>query len=169
MSSESKETLKSFLYDVQKKKDEKTKGIIKNQHRDRKNILNLKIVCIVDVSGSISSAQYREFMQHMDNIRGLSTMKVMECDTQVVAMYTYERGVYSKIFHLGGGGGTDLRPAYHKALEMNPDAIIIFSDGMDGANIKRSKIPSAMILSPGYENGCGYDWMVAIPMKRMEK
>ena len=150
-------SLRKFLYEVQQEKDSLEKSKLSSQLDDRKNILNLKIVVCVDVSGSISNEQYRSFMTSLDRIRGLSMIKVIETDTKVVSMYDYFKNRSGKIFSFPGGGGTDFKDAMAKAIRMKPDAIVWFTDGDDGGNLDDPKIPTAVVLTK--DGSSMYEWM----------
>ena len=155
----SKETLRDFLYDVQKGVDKKDldEGLLLKEKEERKNVLNLKLMVCVDISGSVSLEQYKSFMQQLDKIRGLSMVKVIETDTKVVAMYDYYKAKKSRIIRMGGGGGTDFKDAMACSLKSKPDAILFFTDGYDSGQLTNPKIPCAMVLTQ--HGTCGYDWM----------
>jgi predicted metal-dependent peptidase len=150
-------SLRDFLYNVQDERDSQQENKTKSQFNDRKNILNLKIVVCVDVSGSISNEQYRSFMHSLDKIRGLSMVKVIETDTKVVSMYDYFKNRKGRVFTFKGGGGTDFVEAMAKAVQMNPDAIVWFTDGDDGGNLAEPKVPTAVVLTK--EGESRYPWM----------
>ncbi len=154
-----KDTLKDFLFDIQKKKrpDPTDDNIVKMQAEERKNILNLKILVIVDISGSISLEQYNSFMSQLSKIKGLSMVKVIETDTKVVAMYDYYKGNHSKIVKLGGGGGTDFHDAFVHAVKTNPDAIVCLTDGDENGRVsKPTEIPVAWVLTK--DGHAPYNW-----------
>ncbi len=154
-----KDTLKDFLFDIQKKKrpDPTDENLVKIQAEERKNILNLKILVIVDISGSISLEQYNSFMSQLKLIKGLSMVKVIETDTKVVAMYDYYKGNHAKIVKLGGGGGTDFYDAFQCAVKTNPDAIVCLTDGDESGRVRKpAEIPVAWVLTAhGHEP---YSW-----------
>jgi len=154
-----KDTLKDFLFDIQKKKlpEATEENAMKIQAEERKNILNLKILVIVDISGSISLEQYNSFMSQLKNIRGLSMVKVIETDTKVVAMYDYYKGNHAKVVKLGGGGGTDFYDAFNFAVKTEPDAIVCLTDGDESGRVnKPEKIPVAWVLTK--HGHAPYDW-----------
>ena len=145
-----KDTLKDFLFDIQKKKKPEAteENAMKIQAEERKNILNLKILVIVDISGSISLEQYNSFMSQLKLIKGLSMVKVIETDTKVVAMYDYYKGNQAKVVKLGGGGGTDFYDAFEYAVRTNPDAIVCLTDGDESGRVKKpTDIPVAWVLT----------------------
>ena len=136
-------TTKDFLYTVQKNKNQL--GTANNELiMDRKNVLDLNILVCVDVSGSISGQQFRDFMWQIDSIRGLSRVKVLEIDTEIVAMYDYFRTAQSRVIRLGGGGGTCFAKAFIKAKAMKPDAILFMTDG---------EVFGDRVTNPGIQTG----------------
>jgi predicted metal-dependent peptidase len=150
-------SLRDFLYNVQDDKDSKQENELTSQFDDRKNILNLKIVVCIDISGSISNEQYRSFMTSLDRIRGLSMIKVIETDTKVVSMYDYFKNRTGKVFNFKGGGGTNFSEAMQKSSLMKPDAIVLFTDGADSGNLTELDIPTAVVLTK--DGSCRYEWM----------
>jgi len=155
------EMLKEFLMDIQRGKDEvkKKEGVLTGDEMERKNILNLKIVCCVDVSASISSEQYNSFMNQVRMVKGLSRVQVIETDTEISCMYNLDlaerRG--DEVVRLRGGGGTDFEIAFKAACEMKPDAILFLTDGDDSGSLKKPKdIPVAWCVT---NNGhAPYTW-----------
>lgn len=153
--------LKEFLTKVQKDKDEKEAKATKVKGADeRKNVLNLKILCIVDVSGSISKEQYNSFMCQLQKVRGLSMVKVLETDTDIVAVYDYYAGNHNKVIKLGGGGGTDFTEAFKWAVQAKPDAILCLTDGDESGHVPNPKIPVGWITT--YAGCAPYDWGIEI-------
>jgi predicted metal-dependent peptidase len=150
-------SLKEFLYKVQEEKDAKKQKEMTSQFNDRKNILNLKIIVIVDVSGSISNEQYKSFMKALDKIKGMSMIKVIETDTVIVSMYDFFKNRKGHIFSFKGGGGTDFVKAFEAAERMNGDAICLLSDGDDQGNVEEPKVPVGVVVT---KNGHSpYGWM----------
>lgn len=143
-----KET-REFLIEIQKKKN--TLHIdpqsLEQILLDRKNVLNLNILVCIDVSGSISRKQYTQFMQQLDNFKGLSRIKVIEIDTKIVAMYDYCKVESHKIVRLKGGGGTDFTQAFDKANKMQPDAMVFMTDGHTTNNITEPTYPVGWYLT----------------------
>ena len=155
-------SLRDFLNDVQKGVDKKDieEGLLLKEKEERKNVLNLKIVVCVDISGSVSLEQYKSFMRQLNKIRGLSSVKVIETDTKVTSMYDYYKATKSRIIKLGGGGGTDFHEAMECAEKCSPDAILFFTDGFDGGSLSKSDVPCAMVLTK--HGMCAYDWMTEV-------
>ena len=150
-----KNETRGFLYDIQGKKNLELPSVI----RDRKNVLDLKIVVLLDVSGSISKETYEAFMAQMDKIKGLSKVKVLEFSTEVVAMYDYYKTPQSEVMRLQGGGGTFFVPVFEAAKKLKPDAIILMTDGdnFDEDGLDNPKIPTGLVLTEGGKHN--YNWM----------
>jgi predicted metal-dependent peptidase len=143
--------VRDFLYAIQKNKDGGLKTYAGDG--DRKNVLDLKILVGVDVSGSISPGQYRQFMRQIDRIKGLSVIKVMEADTGIVALYNYRKTAKSRVARLGGGGGTDFKEAFTEAKKLKPDAILFMTDGyVSNSGVGDPGIPTGWVLTdPGVQ------------------
>ena len=146
-----KADVRDFLYDVQGKKN---LNISNTVLRERKNVLDLKIVVMIDVSGSISQEEFKKFMLQIDKIRGLSIVRVLEFDTKVVAMYDYFKVPQNEVMRLQGGGGTFFIPVFEQAKKMNPDAILIMTDmdNFDDKDLQNPNIPTASIISSDKES-----------------
>ena len=143
---------KDFLFQVQKKKNKKTDTItdLTKDLADRKNVLDLKIAVIVDISGSISSRQFKMFMEVLDQIKGLSQVKVIEIDTKIVAMYNYFKlrpDEVNRIVRLQGGGGTEFREAFTVIEKINPDATLVLTDGEIFDSVRSCTSPVGWILT----------------------
>lgn len=136
---------KDFLYRVQRKKPDATLGAAELD--GRKNILNLKIITMVDISGSIHAGQYAQFMQQIDAIKGLSVIKVLETDDRVVALYDYVKTAPSRVARLRGGGGTAFYEAFEYAKQMKPDAILFMTDGEVFDQVANPGIPTGWVLT----------------------
>ena len=78
-----------FLGDIQNKKLKAKSGKdfdFAKIEMERKNVLDLNIVVGVDVSGSISSAMFKDFMVQLNQIKGMSRIKVVEIGEKVEAV-----------------------------------------------------------------------------------
>ena len=75
---------KDFLVKIQRGKDMRNvqNGLLDSVIEERKNVLDLNIAVGLDVSGSISRADFNRFMAQLDAIKGLSRVKVIEIDKQ---------------------------------------------------------------------------------------
>ena len=138
---------KDFLYKIQKNKDKGDLKLTNIKGLDRKNVLNLKILIGVDVSGSIAQFQFNQFMRQIDRIKGLSVVKVAEIDTRIVSLYDYFKVSRNRIAKLGGGGGTGFTEFFELAKKINPDAILFMTDGYVSGSIKDPGIPVGWILT----------------------
>ena len=95
---------------------------------ERKNILDLNLVVGIDVSGSISSSMFKDFMVQLNEIKGMSRIKVIEVGDKIEAVYDFSRPS-SRIARLGGGGGNGEHLFFPMAKRMSPDAILYMTDG----------------------------------------
>lgn len=140
---------KGFLYEVQNKKNRNSyeESVLASMLMDRKNVLDLKIVVGVDISGSISREQFKQSMQQIDAIRGLSMVMCMEVDDKVRSLYNYYKVAQSQVMRLRGGGGTEFSEFFQKAKAMKPDAILMLTDGQVWGDIKDPGIPTGWILT----------------------
>lgn len=151
---------KDFLFKIQKNLKTDNSTIKSSILEDRKNVLDLNILVGVDVSGSISKQQFNQFMEQLDLIRGLSVVKVIEIDTEIVAMYDYFKINTSRIMRLRGGGGTEFTPFFEVSKQMNPDAILFFTDGDVFDRVKDPKIPTGWILTARGKKPYGFGEVV---------
>lgn len=168
---EKNQDVKDFLYEVQEKKN----SLVSNVLRERKNVLDLKIVVLVDVSGSISEEEFKKFMLQVDKIRGLSVVRILEFDTKVIAMYDYFKTPQNEVMRLGGGGGTLFIPVFEQAKKLNPDAILIMTDmeNFDERELKNPGVPTASIITFGSDEALvraksKYDWIKNIGTIKVE-
>lgn len=144
-----KKDAKDFLVKIQKNKDMKNVkvGLLEALIEERKNVLDLNIAVGVDVSGSISRTEFNKFMAQLDAIKGLSRVKVLEVDTDIVAMYDYYKTKQNRIARLGGGGGTVFTSAFQKFKQLRPDAILFMTDGAVGGYVEDPGIPTGWIMT----------------------
>ncbi len=151
-----------FFKNIPKGKDKIAidQKILSSQIMDRKNVLDLNIVVGVDVSGSISYTQFSQFMAQLDAIKGLSRIKVLEIDTQIVAMYDYVGVSRNRIAKLRGGGGTDFTEAFQLFEKIKPDAILFMTDGEVCGSVKTPKSPVGWILTKNGKNPYGFGEVV---------
>lgn len=142
-------TAKDFLIKIQKSKDNSnvSAGVLDAVLEERKNVLDLNIAVGLDVSGSISRADFNRFMAQLDAIKGLSRVKVIEIDTQIVAMYDYYLTGQNRVARLGGGGGTQFAPAFAKFKQLKPDAILFMTDGDVAGHCDDPGIPTGWIMT----------------------
>lgn len=161
---------KEFLMSIQKNKKNDNNGTISNSIlEDRKNLLDLNIAVGVDVSGSISSAQFSMFMAQLDAIKGLSRVKVIEVDTQIVAMYDYYVVKRNLITRISGGGGTAFAGAFNTLKKLKPDAILFMTDGYVSDNVSNPGIPTGWILTPGGRKPYDFGFVLDNIQKKYKK
>jgi predicted metal-dependent peptidase len=99
------------------------------------------IVVGIDTSGSIGQAEIGQFLGELLSICNHvqpESIELVYWDTKVAAHETYNRGDYEAIMSStkpAGGGGTDPRcvPAYIKGKKLNPECVIMLTDGYVGS------------------------------------
>jgi predicted metal-dependent peptidase len=137
--------IKDYLYQVQQGSDKFSP--VRGDFFERKNVLDLKILVCLDVSGSISPQQFKQFMSRVDLIRGVSVVKVLEIDDKVIALYDYFQGNHP-VVRLQGGGSTDFTDAFEVAKRMRPHVIVFLTDGqVNGQKVLDPNIPTAWVLT----------------------
>lgn len=151
---------REFLQRIQKQKDAQNGNadhlLLKNL-LERKNLLDLNIVVGLDISGSISSAQFAQFMRQVHAIKGLSRIKIIETDTCVQSFYDFSLvNNRRNIVKLGGGGGTDFTEAFKAIESVKPDAVLFMTDGFVCGNPKKPSMPVGWILTHDGVNPYGF-------------
>jgi predicted metal-dependent peptidase len=96
----------------------------------------LKVTVAIDTSGSISTEMLRDFVSEIQGIMDQYQdyeVTIMQFDTKVygVETFTAEGGEDISEYEIRGGGGTDFDAVwnYMKANEMEPDQLVMFTDG----------------------------------------
>lgn len=161
-----KSDARTFLYEVQAQRNDGIPTVL----RDRKNVLDLKIVILLDISGSISLETYKGFMGILDNIKGMSMVRVIEFSSKVHSMYDYFKTNQNEVMRLKGGGGTLFVPAFEAGMKLKPDTIIIMTDGENFDHVEKPSVPVGLVLVNGGKHG--YNWMKLIGTvtnKRLDK
>ena len=160
--------LPQFLGNIQKQKlaaqkKSKTGFDVARIEQERKNILDLNLVVGVDCSGSISATMFNDFMVQLNQIKGMSRIKVVEVSDIIEAVYDFSRRD-RKVVRLKGGGGNGEDLFFPLAKKMKPDAIIYMTDGYcigsehgyGSSRVYNPGIPTAWILTA---NGVKpYNW-----------
>lgn len=149
--------LPTFLSNIQnqKMKAAKQKGlVISTIALERKNVLDLNLLVGVDCSGSISSSMFNQFMVQLNEIKGMSRIKVIEVASEIEAMYDFTRPRHN-IVRLQGGGGNGEHLFFPIAKKMRSDAIIYMTDGFC-TPATNPGIPTAWILTADGEKP--YNW-----------
>ena len=94
-----------------------------------------KILFVVDTSGSMNSESCNKALAELQNIVSAypkCEVTLMQCDAMVADEVTY--GVYQPFrvpenWTWKGRGGTDMRPAFERAKQIRPQAVICLTDG----------------------------------------
>lgn len=98
--------------------------------RGRKNRLT-HLVYALDVSGSITSQQARQFLRSAKTLKEKLNpvmMTVMLWDTQIKFEKCFREDETLDNISVHAGGGTCLQPVYHRVKQINPEALVIFTD-----------------------------------------
>jgi predicted metal-dependent peptidase len=98
--------------------------------RGRKNRLT-HLVYALDVSGSITSTQKRQFLASAKTLKeklNPTLMTVILWDTQIQFEKVFREDETLDNIHVMSGGGTSLHPVYKRVAEINPEALVIFTD-----------------------------------------
>ena len=89
------------------------------------------LVYALDVSGSISRADADAFINSAHTIKEMlnpKNMTVMLWDTRIVFEKTYRDDEKLGKIRVHAGGGTDLKPVYNRVKQLQPEALVIFTD-----------------------------------------
>lgn len=98
--------------------------------RGRKNRLT-HLVYALDVSGSITVEEGKQFLRSASTLKKKLNpvlMTVILWDTRIVFEKTFREDEKLDNIRVQAGGGTDLRPVYKRVKELNPEALVIFTD-----------------------------------------
>ena len=121
----------------------------------RRTDQELKIVIVIDTSGSTMGPLVQEFISEVDSIMrsfGAFELTVIQADAQVcnVDTFTHEESFNSGDFKLYGGGGTDFWPAFNW-VENNmgepPKALLYMTDGFGPAPDTPPNYPVLWVLN----------------------
>lgn len=89
------------------------------------------LVYALDVSGSITNAQAKQFHNSVATIKKLlnpEKLTVLFFDDGIVLEKTFtDKESYGNI-HVKAGGGTNLVPVYKRVEQLEPEALVIFTD-----------------------------------------
>ena len=150
--------LPAFLGNIQSKKIEAqlaSKGLsAASVAMERKNILDLNLVVGIDVSGSISATMFKDFMVQLNQIKGMSRIKVVEVGDEIVAVYDFSRP-QARVARLGGGGGNGEHLFFPLAKKLKPDAILYMTDGYC-THADNPGIPTGWILTANGKQPYGW-------------
>ena len=98
--------------------------------KGRKNRLIHLVYCL-DVSGSISEHQTKQFIASATTIKERLNpvrMTVILWDTSIVYEKTFREDEPLGYIKVRAGGGTSLGPVYKRLEQLNPEAAVIFTD-----------------------------------------
>jgi predicted metal-dependent peptidase len=99
-----------------------------------------RIVVAIDMSGSIGTAEVGQFLGELLSVCNHvqpEGIDLMYWDTAICAHEKYERGDYEAIMSStkpAGGGGTSAEciPIYIAEHKLNPECVIVLTDGYSG-------------------------------------
>lgn len=89
------------------------------------------LVYALDVSGSITSHQARQFLRSAKTLKELlkpKQMTIILWDTRIVFERCFQESETLDNIQIQAGGGTSLHPVYKRVEEINPEALVIFTD-----------------------------------------
>ena len=98
--------------------------------RGRKNRLT-HLVYALDVSGSITSYQANQFLCSAKTLKEKLNPKLMTIilwDTSIKFEKVFREDETLDNIHVQAGGGTCLKPVYQRVKQINPEALVIFTD-----------------------------------------
>lgn len=98
--------------------------------RGRKNRLT-HLVYALDVSGSITAHQAQQFLRSATTLKeklNPQLMTVMLWDTSIKFEKVFREDEQLDNIRVQAGGGTSLEPVYKRVRQINPEALVIFTD-----------------------------------------
>ena len=98
--------------------------------RGKKNRLT-HLVYALDVSGSITAKQGKQFLRSAKTLKETLNpvlMTVILWDTSIKFEKCFREDETLDNIHIRGGGGTQLEPVYKRVRQINPEALVIFTD-----------------------------------------
>ena len=154
-----KQQLRKFIAKTSKYANEPTRFKRNRRHglkfpgKRKKHLLTIAVG--VDTSGSISNEDLIQFFTEIKKIHQQGvTLKIIEADMQVNAVYDYDP---KKEIEIHGRGGTLYNPAIEEAEKHEVDGMIYFGDGdVFCEKIKKPKFP--MLWAMVGDNKAPVDW-----------
>lgn len=98
--------------------------------RGRKNRLT-HLVYALDISGSITDKQKKQFLRSAKTLKeklNPISMTVILWDTSIQFEKTFRENETLDNIHVMSGGGTCLQPVYARVNQIQPEALVIFTD-----------------------------------------
>lgn len=99
--------------------------------RSRKENRLTHLVYALDVSGSVTLAQAQQFHDSVRTIKKIlkpEFLTVLFFDTKIKLEKTFSANEPYGGITVQAGGGTDLKDVYKRVAEINPEALVIFTD-----------------------------------------
>jgi predicted metal-dependent peptidase len=119
-----------------------------------------RVMAVIDTSGSLSDRSLADISAELARLGRMAVVTVVECDSQVHAVYRYTKPVTE----VTGRGGTDLRPPFAPAFlrKHKPDLLLYFTDGQGPAPDSAPRIPVIWVLTPMGQMPCRWGRTVRI-------
>lgn len=90
------------------------------------------IAVAIDASGSVTDAQFKEFLTEINYIQETmkpKTLTIIDFDTCIKHEHVIHESESIMDLQFTGGGGTNIRPVINWGIKNNPTVLIIFTDG----------------------------------------
>ena len=87
------------------------------------------VAAVLDTSGSIGEAEMGAFLGQLKALMGTAEVYLLHTDTEVHKVEKFTGYIPQEGYAVVGGGGTDMGAGIMKALELDPDAIVVLTDG----------------------------------------
>ncbi len=105
------------------------------------------IVIAIDTSGSVCSTMLTAFLSEVQSLLDTakpSSITLISCDTSVKNVKKYMPGDDLTSYAPLGGGGTKFEPVFHyiESKDINPLALVYFTDGYGSCNVPEPHYPT---------------------------
>lgn len=117
------------MYDVEIKKTRRKESLRYEGAAGLKHKKKIKLMVAIDVSGSVSDNELKEFFSEIFHAYKAGAMiDIVEFDTKILTQYRYNGGL---TMQRAGSGGTDFHPPVDLYLKKQKEyqSLIIFTDG----------------------------------------
>lgn len=103
------------------------------------------LLVAIDTSASVTRDELLEIARHLQLLRSLVEITIVECDLAIQRVYAFS-GVLKSV---KGRGGTDLRPVFAPEIlnKYQPDGVIYFTDGEGPYPSTPPPIPTLWVLT----------------------
>jgi len=118
------------------------KAIVKGSKTNKTS----SIVVLVDESGSVDDSLFEKFMQYLIALQKYVELRIIHFDTEINSEYVFKYGKKQYQFKSKrtGYGGTVVEKALDKAISLNPNGMIVLTDGYlyDNIIVNKPKVPT---------------------------